>query len=164
MNFITFIGVQRSSQPNFTAFPSQTLSASPNLSHLETICFPKSVSQYLFCKEIYPLYFYIPKLYLFRQHSLYFQYSLLYCREVRTRNLSISHLSIIPSSHSSRYSLMMVFLKPSIPYSHNLLSLKSYFHYESHILLIFLSPLCLKVYLAHKREKIILNKFNSINE
>ena len=28
MNFITFIGVQPSSQPNFIAFPSQTLSAS----------------------------------------------------------------------------------------------------------------------------------------
>ena len=29
MNFITFIGGQQSQQPNFTAFPSQTLSASP---------------------------------------------------------------------------------------------------------------------------------------
>ena len=28
MNFITFIGVPQSSQQNFTAFPSQTLSAS----------------------------------------------------------------------------------------------------------------------------------------
>ena len=32
MNFITFIGVQQSSQSNFTAFPSQTLSASPHTS------------------------------------------------------------------------------------------------------------------------------------
>ena len=30
MNFITFIGVQQSSQPNFTAFPCQTLSSSPH--------------------------------------------------------------------------------------------------------------------------------------
>ena len=42
MSFITFIVVQWSSQPNFLAFPSQTLSVSPhrpNLSHLETIIF-----------------------------------------------------------------------------------------------------------------------------
>ena len=30
MNCTTFIGVQQSSQPNFTALPSQTLSASPH--------------------------------------------------------------------------------------------------------------------------------------
>lgn len=42
------------SQPNFIAFPSQTLSASPpNLFHLETISFSKSESQCLFCKEVY---------------------------------------------------------------------------------------------------------------
>ena len=55
MNFITFIDVQQSSQTNFKAFPSQILSASPppNLSHLETITFSKSASQYLFCKEVH---------------------------------------------------------------------------------------------------------------
>ena len=31
MKFITFIDAQQSSQPNFIAFPSQTLSASPHL-------------------------------------------------------------------------------------------------------------------------------------
>ena len=56
MNFITFTGVQQSSQPNFTACPSQTLSISPHLpslSHLETMSFSKSVRQYLFCKEVH---------------------------------------------------------------------------------------------------------------
>ena len=55
MNFITFIVVKRSSQPNFTAFPSQTPSGSPYSPncHLETIIFSKSVSQYLFCKEVH---------------------------------------------------------------------------------------------------------------
>ena len=56
MNSITFIAVQQSSQPNFITFPSQTLGASlylPNLSHLETIRFSKSMSQYLFCKEVH---------------------------------------------------------------------------------------------------------------
>uniref|UniRef100_A0A8D1YMF7 GTP-binding nuclear protein Ran n=1 Tax=Sus scrofa TaxID=9823 RepID=A0A8D1YMF7_PIG len=55
MNLITFIVVQRSSQPNFIAFPSQTLThlPTPNLSPLETISFSKSLSQYLFCKEVH---------------------------------------------------------------------------------------------------------------
>ena len=49
MNFVIFMVVQQSSQPNFIAFPSQTSSPSPNpnLSPLETISFSKSVSQYL---------------------------------------------------------------------------------------------------------------------
>ena len=58
--FITFIGVQQSSQPIFTACPSQTLSPSPqppHLSHLETISFSKSVRQYLFCKEVHSVLF-----------------------------------------------------------------------------------------------------------
>ena len=39
MNFITFIGVQQSSQPNFIAFPYQTLSASPHPSSVYFILF-----------------------------------------------------------------------------------------------------------------------------
>ena len=61
MNFITFIVVQQSSQPNFTAFPSQNpqcIPASPNLSHLEIISFSKSVSQYLLCKEVHCVLFF----------------------------------------------------------------------------------------------------------
>ena len=40
MNFITFIVVQRSSQPNFIEFPSQTLSASPHPPCLFLFHFP----------------------------------------------------------------------------------------------------------------------------
>ena len=55
VNFITFIVAQQSSQPTFIAFPSQTLSTfpHPHLSPLETISFSKSVSQYLFRKEVH---------------------------------------------------------------------------------------------------------------
>ena len=35
----------------------QCIPSAPNLSHLETISFSKSVSQYLFCKEIHPVLF-----------------------------------------------------------------------------------------------------------
>ena len=54
--FITFIVVQWSSQSNFKGFPSH----SPSTFHpphkffpLETISFSKSVSYYLFCKEVH---------------------------------------------------------------------------------------------------------------
>ena len=53
VNFITFIVVQQSSQSNFKAFPFQTPGTSShpcNLSHLETVSFSESVSQYPFCK------------------------------------------------------------------------------------------------------------------
>ena len=55
INFITFIGVQQSSQPNFIAFPSQTLSAAP----YPATCpfgnhkFSKSMSQYPLYKEVH---------------------------------------------------------------------------------------------------------------
>ena len=53
MNFITFIGVQQSSPPNFTAFPSQTLSAPPTPPHLENkvfkVCESVSVLQRSSC-------------------------------------------------------------------------------------------------------------------
>ena len=53
INFITFTVVQQSSQPSFTAFPSQTpVPSPPNLSPLEIISFSKSVHQYLFCREV----------------------------------------------------------------------------------------------------------------
>ena len=60
MNFIVFMVVQRWSQLSFIAFPSQTPSPSPspNLSHLETISFSISVSQYLFCKEVHCVLFF----------------------------------------------------------------------------------------------------------
>lgn len=35
----------------------QYISPPPNLSHLETLSFPKSVNQYLFCKEIHCILF-----------------------------------------------------------------------------------------------------------
>ena len=60
MNFITFIVVQQSSQPNFITFPFQTPSPylpPHNLSPSETISFSKSVSQYLFCKEVHCILF-----------------------------------------------------------------------------------------------------------
>ena len=56
----TFIVVQRSSQPNFISFPSQTPSPClppPNLSPLETVIFSKSVSHYLFCKQVHCIFF-----------------------------------------------------------------------------------------------------------
>ena len=49
-----------SPQPNFIAFPSHNPSASPhppNLSPLETLSSSKSVSQYLFCKEVHSVLF-----------------------------------------------------------------------------------------------------------
>ena len=59
INCITFIFVWQSSQPNFIVFPSQTPSTSPhppNLLSLETICFSKPMSQYLFCKVHFVLF------------------------------------------------------------------------------------------------------------
>ena len=54
MNFITFIIVKQSSQPNFIAFLSQTLIASP---HPQPVSFGKpkffKVCQYMFCKEVH---------------------------------------------------------------------------------------------------------------
>ena len=55
VNFIIFTVVQPSSQPNFTTFPSQTPSPSlptTTVSPLVTISFSKSVSQFLFYKEV----------------------------------------------------------------------------------------------------------------
>ena len=56
MNFITFIDVQ----PNFIAtkfysisIPNPQHPLTPNLSHLESLSFSKSVSQYFFCNEVH---------------------------------------------------------------------------------------------------------------
>ena len=60
INFITFILVQWSSQPKFysISIPNPQCIPSPsNLSHLETISLSKSVSQYLFYKEVHSVLF-----------------------------------------------------------------------------------------------------------
>ena len=110
MNFIIFIVVHPSSQPNFTIFlpqtPSSSLLALPNLSPLVTISFSKSANQFLFCQEVHCTLF-LDSTYKW-QHMTFMSHSLFWLLMIISRCSSLSSLLFLMYNQSGNQKTKLV--------------------------------------------------------